>query len=47
MALEHSCPSAGDIGDGLPEADHEPDPDRIYEQEIERRAEIRKPTGDA
>lgn len=36
MALEHSCPSAGDIGDGLPEQEPEPDPDRVYEQRVEK-----------
>lgn len=37
MALESSPPHTGDIGDREPA--HEPDPDRIYEQEKERRME--------
>lgn len=37
MALECDPPHLGDIGDDEPES--EPDPSRIYEQEIERRME--------
>lgn len=36
MALERDPAHLGDIGDGEPE--REPDPDRIYEQEIETQA---------
>lgn len=37
MALECDPPYLGDIGDDEPKP--EPDPDRIYEAEIERRME--------
>ena len=37
MALERDPAHLGDIGDGDPET--EPDPDRVYEQEIEQRKE--------
>ena len=37
MALERDPAHLGDIGDG--EQEKEPDPDRIYEQEIEQRKE--------
>ncbi|GGI95009.1 hypothetical protein GCM10008995_01520 [Halobellus salinus] len=37
MALERDPAHPGDIGDNEPE--EEPDPDRIYEQAIERRIE--------
>lgn len=37
MALERDPAHLGDIGDREPE--EEPDPDRVYEQEIEQRKE--------
>lgn len=37
MALQCDPPHLGDIGDHVPES--EPDPDRSYEAEIERRME--------
>ena len=37
MALERDPAHLGDIGDCEPE--REPDPDRIYEQEIEKQAD--------
>lgn len=37
MALQYDPPHLGDIGDG--EAEHEPDPDHVYEREIERRGQ--------
>ena len=40
MPLQCDPPHLGDIGDDEPE--EEPDPDRVYEQEIERRREDRE-----
>jgi hypothetical protein len=40
MALERDPAHLGDIGDGEPE--EEVDPDRVYEREIERQDEVVK-----
>jgi len=40
MALERDPAHLGDIGDGDPTT--EPDPDRVYEREIELRSEERE-----
>lgn len=36
MALEHSKPHLGDIGDDIGDDESEDEPDRVYEQQIEK-----------
>lgn len=43
MALQADPPYLGDIGDERPDA--EPDPDRVYERTVEKRAADERDTG--